>query len=185
MSIACPGAADIFLRVTLDSGFEADLAPWAADGADLGDPPVTWSIVRSQDRAAEGTWSARLSLDNLNDQGKIWIEQGVGNLEPGRRYDVRISFSLATADFGSLNLWRIIAGASGADPETAAGLIFQDDTGNGAGSDVGFRWIEKSYQTDAVASAGGTLWFAIGVWGTSEFSRTYYVDRVHITLTRQ
>jgi hypothetical protein len=179
------GAADIFQRITLESGFEIELAPWSADGTDLDDPPVTWSIERSQDRAAEGAWSVRLSLDNLNDQGKIWIEQAIGNLEPGRRYDVRMSFSLASADFGTINLWRIIAGASGTDPENAAQLIFQDETGNGAGSDVGFRWIEKSYQMEAVTSAEGTLWFAIGVWGTSEFSRAYYIDDVVIVLTRQ
>jgi hypothetical protein len=161
------------------------LAPWTADGTDLGDPPVTWSIERSQDRANGGAWSVRLTLDNLNDQGKIWIEQAVGDLEPSRRYAVRIEFAFASADFGSVNLWRIIAGTSAGDPETAAALVFQDDTGNGSATDVGFRWLDKSYDMEATADASGTMWFVIGVWGTSEFSRTYYVDDVVITLTRQ
>ena len=189
-SLAVLPACDVatsepFARVTLEDGFEVSLLPWDPDGTDLGDPPVVWSIVRSNDRATEGSWSARLRLENLNDQGKIWIERGLANLGPLQDYRVEISFMFATADFGTINLWRILAGTAPQNPETAADLPVQDDTGNGSNTDVGFRWIEKRYTVDGRTGADGTLWFVIGVWGTSEFTRTYYVDQIRIVATRQ
>ena len=130
-------------RVTFTYDFESALASWSADGTDLDDPPVDWEAARSTAEPRRGTAAVRLRLDNRNDAGKIWIEAPLA-LEPGTTYDVRIAFDLASADWGDLNHWTVIAGATDADPETVDDLTFRDDTGNGAASDVGFRWSRRS-----------------------------------------
>lgn len=173
------GPAD---EITFSTSFENGLDGFAADGTDLDDPPVEWSVERSDERAESGQWSVRLRLENLNDAGKIWIERSF-EVEPGALHQVRIVFDFASADFGDVNLWRIIAGASGADPETVDDLSFQDDTGNGAVSDAGFLWSRKEYLVATTADPDGRLWVFLGVWGTSEFSREYFVDDVEILIT--
>lgn len=172
-----------FIRQTIRFTFENDL-DWTADGTDLDDPPVTWSVERSQELALQGEWAVKLQLANLNDAGKIWMERSF-QLDPGASYDVEVAFDFATADFGDINLWTIIAGVSPDDPESVADLTFQDDTGNGAASDAGHRWIAKRYAFTATAEPDGALHAFLGVWGTSEFTRTYYIDNVELTFTRK
>lgn len=174
-----------FVRRTLNDTFEQSLGGWVADSADFGAPPIELAVERSDELAESGQWSVRLHLANLNDAGKIWIEQPVEFLTPGRTYEVVLAFDFASADFGDVNLWRIIAGASTDDPETAEGLIFQGDTGNGAASDVGFVWMEKSFTFTTQADENGVVWVFAGVWGTSEFTRTYFIDDVEVVLTLQ
>jgi hypothetical protein len=170
-------------QVRFVTGFESGFDGFAPDGADLDDPPVEWSVERSNERAESGAWSVRLQLENLNDAGKIWLERRFDGLEPGRTYDVELSFDFASADFGDINLWTIVAGASGADPEDRDDLVSRDDTGNGADADVGYVWGRKEYALAAETGDGGALWIHLGVWGTSEFGRTYFVDDVEIVIT--
>lgn len=172
-----------FLRQTFGFTFESDLGQWVEDGTDLLDPPVTWSVVRSDELAERGAWSVRLALDNLNDMGKIWMERAF-ELRPGATYDVDVAFDFASADFGEIGRWTIIAGVSDADPETADDLTFQDETGNGAGQDAGHVWGRRSYPLGTVTTGeDGLLWIAIGVWGTFETPRTYFVDDVEVGFT--
>lgn len=184
--LACDvGTSEPFVRRTFGFTFENSFSPWEADGTDLEDPPVVWSVERSQDLAESGTSSVKFSLENLNDAGKIWMESAV-QLERGASYDVEIAFDFASADFGDFNLWTIIADADSLDPETAGDLTFQDDTGNGSDTDVGFVWTRKEYTfTSTANSETGLIFVALGVWGTSEFSRTYYIDDVDLSFTRQ
>ena len=175
-----PSGLDGIIRFS--TSFESGLDGFAADGTDLDDPPVEWEIGRSQDRADDGAWSVRLELDNFNDAGKIWIERAF-QVEAGRTYDVEVSYAFATADFGDFNNWTIIAGVTPADPETVDDLTFQGETGNGEEEDVGYVWLEKSHDLTATAGAGGELWLALGVWGTFETPRTYYLDDVEIVFT--
>ena len=108
--------------VLVEASFEDGFEGFLVDGTDLDDPPVEWEIVRSMELAFDGDWSVRLELDSLNDAGKIWIERLV-ELEPNRAYDVDVEYAFASADFGDINAWTIIAGAVPTDPETADDTI--------------------------------------------------------------
>ncbi len=182
--VAAPGCdfgGELFQRTEINNTFETTLAPWVPDGTDLDEPPVEWSIERSDERANEGDWSAELTLENLNDAGKIWLETSVQRLVPGVTYDVRLAFDFGSSD-GEINAWRIIAGASPNNPETVDDLVFRESTAVPGGD---FTWTRKEYEFEATANLQGTLTFMIGVWGTSEFTRTYFVDDVVIEIIRR
>jgi hypothetical protein len=166
--------------LVFETSFEAGLDGFVPDGADLDDPPIEWEIERTDERADDGVWSVRLELENLNDAGKIWIERRF-DLEPGRVYDVELSYAFASADFGDINAWTIIAGATPTEPESAADLPFQGSTANGADDDVGFVWLERSHDLTVTTGASGEAWLALGVWGTSEFTRSYHLDDVRVS----
>jgi hypothetical protein len=166
--------------------FENGLEGWQAKGTDLvvANSTVDWSIQRSTDRATEGAASLRFYLNNLTDAGKIWVERPFA-VSPNRRYRVSVQYSLATADFGDFNLWTIITGVRNSPAHNRNDLTYQGNTGNGATTDVGYRWFQKSYNFDATSDAAGELYVDIGVWGTWETARTYYIDNVRVTLTPQ
>ena len=168
--------------VRFETSFESGMDGFTADGTDLDDPPVEWSVERTDEQADDGEFSVRLDLDNLNDAGKIWIERSFA-LEPGVAYDVELSYTLGTSDFGDFNLWTIIAGATAVDPESVEDLVFQGETGTGEDEDTGVVWLEKSHELTVTASASGQLWVSLGVWGTWETHRTYYIDDVAIVFT--
>src|SRR4030095_10880333 len=96
-------------RVELFS-FEQDIEGWTPEAADLelGDGFINWSIARSQNRAAEGTSSLRFYLEHYNDAGKIWIARPF-MAEPDQISQVTVEYSLASSDYGSVNLFTIIA----------------------------------------------------------------------------
>ena len=161
--MACDQVADIVFVPEFDVtySFEAGLEGWFGNGVDLADPSVTWSVEASSELASSGAIAARLYIDNTNGMAKVWIERAEA-VEPSVAYDVDISF-----DFG-----------------TAAALTVQDATGNGSASDVGVQWLQKSYRMRAVSDPGGRIHIVIGVWGTWETLRTYYVDNVRLLFTR-
>lgn len=162
--------------------FEGSLQGWAGRGIDLGNPPIDWSVGRSTELAREGGASVKLFLSNLNDAGKIWIERPFP-VAPNRRYRVEVRYAFATADYGAVNLFTLITGVSPRRPQTRDDLNYVGDTGSGSPTGVGFRWLEKSYRFTETAGAEGVLYVTIGVWGTWETARTYYLDRVTVTLT--
>ena len=165
-----------------ETSFESGLDGFVVDGTDLDDPPIEWAIERSDDRANDGAWSVQLELQNLNDAGKIWIERRF-DLEPNRAYDVDLTYAFASADFGDINQWTIIAGVMPFDPETADDLPFRGSTGNGADDDVGFVWLEFVAPLEVTTGPTGEAWLSLGVWGTSEFTRRHHFDDVRIAFT--
>jgi len=175
----CTGAADPASR-TLVFSFERNMEGWLADGADLNDPPVEWSIERSEDIASDGDVAVRLYLNNVNDAGKIWIERGFA-VPDSPTCRVRIEYDLASADWGDVNLWTIITGVSASSPESAADLRYPENTGNGAASNRGFVWSHRSYDFELAPAEDGRMYAFIGVWGTWETARTYYLDNVSVS----
>jgi len=160
--------------------FERDMEDWIANGTDLDNPPVEWSIERSQDIASNGETAVRLYLNNMNDAGKIWIERPF-DVEPDRAYQAHLEYDLASADWGDVNLWTIITGVLPKSPEL--GLVYQGHTGNNAEPEDGFVWLQKSYNFSVNSGPEGKLYVMIGVWGTWETARTYYLDNVNISFT--
>ena len=175
--------------------FEQDLEGWTAGTANLswgnctgsakGNCTLSWSVGRSTELAREGGASVKLFLDNLNDQGRIWIERPFDGT-PGATYRVHLAFAFASADYGSVNHWTILAGALSAKPIAAGSMdkVCRGDTGNGLLSAGGTVWLDKSYDSIVTPGAGGRLWVLIGVRGTWEGPGTYYVDAVHVTIAR-
>jgi hypothetical protein len=163
--------------------FEENMNGWISDGTDLSNPEINWSIQPSNEMSVDGNKSMKFYLENLNDAGKIWIER-IFQLDPNTKYIIRLSFRFATRDFGNVNLFRIIAGMSIKNPETYNDLIFQDYTGNQQDHDVGFVWMNKSYSLSLKTNETGIVYGMIGVWGTWETARTYYVDSVNISFSK-
>lgn len=184
--LSCETKVTESFETILRSSFENDLEEWTPQGIDLdlGTGTIEWSITRSQDRATDGTRSAKFFLNNLNDAGKIWLERTV-SLVPGKIYNVKISYDFATRDFGSINLFRIIAGVHAIPPRTRQELqsSYRGDTGNGGFSDVGFVWLPKQYEFTYDSGSSGSAMIVIGIWGTWETPRTYYVDNVRVSFT--
>ena len=160
--------------------FERSMEGWQANGLDLDNPPVEWSIEASRDIARDGKSSVRLYLNNINDAGKIWIERSF-DVEPNRVYQVRVEYFLASADWGDVNLWTIITGVV---PESAGKeLSYQDTTGNNSRQEEGFVWLHKGYDFTVDSGAEGRLIAIIGIWGTWETARTYYLDSINVTFS--
>ncbi len=161
--------------------FEEEMEGWVKNGTDLDNPPVEWSVGRSENLATHGDYSLRYYLSNVNDAGKIWIERPF-QVEPNTSYKVNVSYDFASADYGDINLWKIITGVHKTTPRDSGELIFQGDTGNGASSDVGYKWMDKSYEFTINSDSNGEIYLVIGVWGTWETGRFYYLDNLNVNI---
>jgi hypothetical protein len=85
-----------------------------------------------------------------------------------------------------VNLWRVLAGALPSSPEVTADLVpaFQDDTQAGIPPGSGYVWQRRIYQEPLRTGSAGMIHVVVGIWGTSEFERTYFVDDVILTIRR-
>jgi hypothetical protein len=164
--------------------FENAMDEWVEKGIDLDNPPIEWSIQRTQELARGGSVSVKFYLVNNNDKGKIWIERPF-NLKPDCLYRVNVRYAFASADFGNVNHWNIITGVMEKQPQTVDEIISltQGDTGNHSKTDVGYRWLRKSYNFTLRSSPDGKLYVIIGIWGVWETERTYYVDSIFVLFT--
>jgi len=161
--------------------FENDLEGWVTKGADLGRPPVNWSISRSGEMVKGGSSAVVFDLANSGSQANIWLERQFP-LEAGQRYRVRVAYDFASADHGDAP-WRLITGIAPSRFTGGGDLVYQGDTASGAAP--GFQWQEKSYELIVQANAEGNVYAAIGVQGTGEGQRRYFLDNVRITFTRE
>ncbi|MBP6965189.1 MAG: hypothetical protein KBC96_12360 [Armatimonadetes bacterium] len=181
MMLAAPSCAQSYWY-----SFENSMDGWAADAADAM-PGPNWYINPSLDRATAGQWSLIMHMDNYNDATKIWIEKSF-IVPPGRVYDVSLRWSFASRDWGMANLFNIIASVGGKDPESMADFVTIGHTGNGASSDIGYKWMTKTYTKQVTPASvdglgSGVIWIGLGVWGTWETPRTYYLDNLYVDIS--
>lgn len=161
--------------------FEKGMDGWKADGTDLDNPPIEWSIERTDNYSYAGNHSVRLYLDNMNDAGKIWMEKNF-SVKPGVLYTVNVSYMFGTTDYGEFNLFKIITGAYSKNPEKRSDLLIQGDTGHHTDEQEEVVWLDKNYSFNVISDENGTIYVNIGVWGTWETPRTYYVDGLSISI---
>jgi len=161
--------------------FTEEIRCWNERGIDLvvGGEEVDWAIEHTPELGYGTPGAARLYLDNSTDAGKIWMERSF-KLEPNREYVVRIRYAFGTTDYSDINSWKIVTGVHRNPPRTHTDLTFQGSTRHDAGSNAGLQWLEKEYSFKAETGERGRLYIAVGVWGTWETPRTYYVDDLQI-----
>ena len=168
-------------EVSFFFSFEEGMQGWEARATDLelANSTIDWSITRSQENVKNGSSSLRFILENWNDMGKIWVERSFA-VKPDTRYTVKVSYAFASADWGDVNFFTIITGVLHESPTSRDELVYQGETGNGADSNVGYLWLEKSYSFSVESDATGKLCVIVGVWGVWESPRTYYLDNLKI-----
>lgn len=164
---------------------------WSAHALDveIGGDTIEWAVEPSGDYATEGTQSLRLFANNRTDAAKVWAERSF-DLEPNSTYRVHVRYQFGTSDWGDINNWRIITGAHSEPPRSHESLIYQGRTGHDEDT-KDLVWVDKSHTLGPVGATQsqtvtaqtndeGTVYVALGVWGTYEVGRTYYVDDVEI-----
>lgn len=168
--------------------FEQGLEGWTPEAADTGSPGsayAPWSIRPTTDLVCTGQQSLRLQVDNYTDAAKIWIVRAFA-AEMGGTYAVDVSYAFGTADWGNANLWDLRTGATATAPVDGASFLaatVHDETGNGATNGGGYLWLRKSTHVSVRVGASGYIYVIIGIWGTWEAPRRYYLDDVAVTLT--
>src|SRR3954465_10708785 len=81
--------------------------------------------------------------------------------------------------------FRILAGAEPSIPAKGDDAISlaRDDTANGGAA--GVAWVAKSYDSIATTGPTGDLTALVGIWGTFEVARTYYLDSLAVQFTER
>jgi hypothetical protein len=166
--------------------FEGSLQGWNAGAADVtvDEIPLDWSVAATKERSFDGTWSARIFVDNRSEAAKVWLSRTY-QLRPLRSYDVHVEFALGTSDPGPAGAFRILAGAEPSIPANGDDAISlaRDDTGNGGAA--GVAWVLKTYDSIATTGPSGDLTAVVGIWGTFEVTRTYYLDSLAVQFTER
>ena len=164
------------------TGFDAGLNGWEAQATDLelaGDS-IEWHLEYAPDRGAREDGSMEIYIDNNNDAGKVWGQKTLTGLEPHTTYEVDVHYVLGTSVYSSVNAWRIIAGVHSTPPQTSGDLTYHGDTSHDSGEGTGYVWVDKSYSFTVETDQDGRLYVAIGIWGTWENPRTYFIDDIRI-----
>ena len=170
--------------VTYYYGFEdGTLQGWTVDV--LHHEGLEWHLTPSTYISHTGIWSLEYYMENYSDAMHLWIERSFPVPPTPEGYEVTLSWSLASHDYGDVNLWEVIASVSYSDPEVHWDFTSIGDTWNG---DVyGYVWLAKQYshqlfleQPMVMPSSTDEIWVALGIWGTWETPRTYYVDDVYV-----
>jgi hypothetical protein len=163
--------------------YEGSLQSWTKDATDLelAGGEIEWHIIPKTTLPYQGYYSLEYYLNNLNDAGKIWVEKSF-TVPANRTYKVDVSYKFASNDWGDVNNFVLLTGASTSNPEVADDLTTQETTYNGGVQN--YVWLGKSFSFNVTATALGKLWIHVGVWGNWETPRTYYYDNVCIKITQ-
>ncbi len=161
--------------------FEEGLNGWTANGTDLDNPPINWSVEKTDNISYIGDSSVKFYLENFNDAGKIWMEK-VFDVKKNTMYEVSLSYKFGTTDWGEFNLFNIITTISPEKVTKRDDLVYREDTGHHTENED-LVWLNKTYDSIIETDSDGIVYINIGVWGNWETTRTYYVDDVNISIT--
>jgi hypothetical protein len=155
--------------------FENDMEGWTANATDVG--PSDWSISPSTELWEDGAMSLKLDLNNLSGKGSVSIAKAFA-VEPGNKYRVDLDYAFD----GRFREYQIIAGVFRSPPVTA------DDLSSAVQNDLPAElplWIHRSYQFAIKSKKSSTAYVVIGVMGTEQTHRQYFIDSLCVTLTKK
>lgn len=170
----------------IQDSFENGLSAWTINSLDDKVDTVTidWHVVSSGERASQGSFSARLFMDNLTDAAKIWLGRTV-DVARNKTYSVTIVFDLASSDFSEVNSFSVLANVLPRRPTTRDDVVmgvqegyFPEGTYNGGIEN--YVWLRKSLTRSVKSTDDGRLYIILGIWGTWEGPRTYYFDNFRL-----
>jgi len=148
---------------------------WTANIINDGGWP--WHITPSHLVVDQGLWSLELYMANYTDAMHVWMDRYY--LPPtGHAYKLTLTWRFATADWGIANLFNVIAYAG---PKATGHSDFTVIGSTSNGDKPTWVWLTKKYSP--VATHSGGFWAGLGVWGTWETPRTYYIDNVRVDIT--
>jgi hypothetical protein len=167
--------------------FENDLEGWTSNAADMdsGGQANDWSLTRVEEipyGGEDGKYSIRLDLNNLNENGKIWIERAFA-VEPRRKYKVELDYAFHHYYCaGPPPKFRILAGVFRRRPLSGEDILgaVQEKTGI---TKCLWGWTHKSYSFKIKSKKSDTLYVVIGIWDTEKAHRTYNIDSVCVSIT--
>ena len=162
--------------IIMREGFEEGLSGWTV-GADVPeDPnnpgnPMAHSVTQSNQRSLEGSSSAELTIDGLQDDGTIWLTRSIQVPEGASKVDLELQLY---SDAESFNTIAVVVGYVGSKQPTQE----EDLQVLGPANQVA-GWRPYSLSVDAEP---GEAWVALGVSVRWETEMTYWVDSVRVTV---
>lgn len=176
-----PGDIDI-LPVLEDSfSFEVGLEGWSVVASDLGSPAATWSVETSSEQSTSGSNALKIGINNTGGQARVFMKRPF-DLEASTDYQIDLGFQLGSSDAGAANAWNVVAGASTLEPVDGAGLAVLGTTENRAG-EATVQWSERAgILSVRTGPESGRIWISVGVWATSAFDRSYWIDDLAIVV---
>ena len=181
--------------------FETGLEGWRADSADFCESDPLTGLCPPEGAFAptdvepvtgisdHGARSIRLFAFNATDAVKLWIERPFSVPEPGR-YEVLVDWRLGTTD-GEIGAWTSIGAATDNDPSAAVAPDDPPDrvgdfqrlgSTTALGPEPEIQFIVESFLEEVEVGADRELWVGLGVWGTFEVEREYFLDSVTVEI---
>lgn len=156
--------------------FENNSEGWTANATDLG--PADWFISRNGEFWVDGAISLKLDLNNTSGKGKVWITRAF-DVVPGNKYRVSLDYAFSSRNSADFQL---IAGVFRSPPQSGDDLssAFQDDT-----TTLSPLWVHKSYDFTIKSKKSSTVYVVIGVMGTKQTHREYFIDSVCVTFMKK
>src|SRR5262249_6020656 len=165
--------------------FENDFEGWTIR-SNQQEPNLPPPVTRSQERAVDGTTSLRLIVNRLGVFQGVWIEKSF-TLEPNQIYDVSIDYSLASKDCCRSNPSYILTGIINKSPDPATRDLVPTGQGiadNGEETFSDYKWLNKEYEFTVRTDDQGKLYAVVGIGG-NEATRSYFIDKIHIKITKR
>jgi hypothetical protein len=161
--------------------FEVGLSNWEI-GAEVPEDPnnpghsVDWTIERSLNRSASGTYSVRLAIDGTQDDGAIWISHKL-SLEPESQKTVNVTFQLWSPSESFNTIAAVVAYVGVLEPKA------EEDFQVVGSADQAEGWRTYSYSTDLKVNEDGAAYVAFGIAVRWETTMEYFVDDAIVTIT--
>jgi hypothetical protein len=165
--------------------FESDFEGWAirSNQSEPGLPPP---VTHSQERSTDGLTSLEFEINREAIFQVVWIEK-VFDVKPNQIYDAIIDYSFASRDCCHSNPSGIVTGVLNQSPGLASRDLIaakQGEADNGETTLSDYKWLNKQFAFTTRTNEQGKLYAVIGV-GAGEFTRTYFLDKVHIKIVER